>query len=527
MSQSVDSTAAAGDGRPPHSLKQRYTRARSGCERCRAQRRKCDEGRPRCRRCADVGAMCNYVTHVSFKAKNAQTLSQQATSSQAGRLRFSAEYPTIEFVLDDGPERGISSDSTGGSPGNNQSSSIGLSQSLNPAESWPLVGRSPLSSVEAELLKYYSGRVAPWLDVYDQNQTFGRCVTRLAMTSPCVLEALLQVSAVFSGRQAEVVTRRGAGLFHFQAMSNPLGADSPASVLKITACFVLARTLLFVDAIPDTWERSFHGNGAFLYFHKFEFLDTTQLQIWSAILTLILRLEIAYCLMYQEAPAWIPELANQIRTRLWPKDARGIKSRENLKACIYCLSLLVDALSLAFPVRQKSVDITVPTAAATSHANTWKGTVNRLFAWHTNRPPDLEALIETGDAHDTFPTVVFTSGAAISCNIMYHTAMFLLLRNRPPSVPLEEQDKESEMNAARMSPLWHARHVCGIAINSDPEYTNCWDPVMIAAVSLVARQMTNPSQQNDIVNSFNRLTKVGWRVEGLVAKLRSEWGPVS
>jgi hypothetical protein len=110
------------------------------------------------------------------------------------------------------------------------------------------------------------------------------------MTSPCVLEALLQLSAVSSGRPIEIVKSRGAGVFHLQAMMRPPGAESPFSALRMIACFVLARTLLFVNAIPDTWEPSFHGGGAFVYLHKFNFCDTTDRQMWFAFLTLILRL---------------------------------------------------------------------------------------------------------------------------------------------------------------------------------------------------------------------------------------------
>lgn len=110
------------------------------------------------------------------------------------------------------------------------------------------------------------------------------------MTSPCVLEVLLQLSAVSSGRPADVVTRRGAGVFKLQALSNPPGAESPFSALRSVACFALTRTQLFVDGVPDTWERSFRGDGAFLYFRTFDFPDTIQRQMWFAFLTLLLRL---------------------------------------------------------------------------------------------------------------------------------------------------------------------------------------------------------------------------------------------
>jgi len=109
------------------------------------------------------------------------------------------------------------------------------------------------------------------------------------MTTPCLLEGLLQVSALCANRPIETVTRRRAGISHFHSMMNPPGEQSPSSALQTTGCFVLARTLLFVDTVPDTWEPSFHGSGAFGYFRKFQFLDATERDMWFALLTLILR----------------------------------------------------------------------------------------------------------------------------------------------------------------------------------------------------------------------------------------------
>lgn len=115
------------------------------------------------------------------------------------------------------------------------------------------------------------------------------------MSSPCVLEGLLQLSAVCSGRPIDTVTGRGAGIFHFQAMMNPPSAESSFETLRMIACFVLSRTVHFVDTIPDTWAMSFHGGGAMKYFRKFDFIhDATERRIWLAFLTLIVRLGMSY-----------------------------------------------------------------------------------------------------------------------------------------------------------------------------------------------------------------------------------------
>lgn len=77
-------------------------------------------------------------------------------------------------------------------------------------------------------------------------------------------------------------------------MLNPSGAESPSFVLRMIACFVLSRMILFVDVAPDTWEFSFRGNGAFRYFSGFQYTDAVEKQMWLAFLTLLLRLGMSF-----------------------------------------------------------------------------------------------------------------------------------------------------------------------------------------------------------------------------------------
>ncbi|KAI0433754.1 hypothetical protein F5Y09DRAFT_298083 [Xylaria sp. FL1042] len=497
-----------------HNSKQNYTRTRHGCERCRVQRRKCDEGKPRCKRCIGANAVCKYITHISFKNKSSETLSNDVKSSWTK----ASVYPNIEFVFDDG---------NGGTrpSGYSPNSAKGVSQSSPNVElGWPLVGQSPLSGAEVELMKYYNNHIVPWLDVYDQGQTFGHHVARFAMNSPCVLELLLQLSAVCSGRPIETVTRRDAGIFHLQAMSNPPDIDSPSSVLLNISCFVLARTLLFVDRIPDTWEPSFQGRGAFLYFRKFDFIDPVQRYMWFAFLTLILRLEIAYCVMNQAVPVWIPELAHQIQAQSVMNHTDGRNTQQILNASVSCLKLLVDTMEFAFRLPKTNNHVAASNAINPSRVNTWKKLLDGLYAWNSSRPQTLEPLVEIENAENTFPTIIFTSGAGISSNILYHTAMLLLLDNKPDLLSLDEQAKDTRIHGAQMSPHWHAHRICGTAINSEP---NSWDPATIAALSLAARRIRRVSQQDCIITFLHRLKVAGWHIDGLIDRLRSEWRRVA
>lgn len=110
------------------------------------------------------------------------------------------------------------------------------------------------------------------------------------MTSPCVLDGILRLAAVFSGRSMKVVQGRGVGALHLQAMSSPPAGHSPFSHLRLIAGFALLRTRLFVEAVPDTWEPTFHGGGHAFGFDEVSFDDAVQQRMWFSCVALISRL---------------------------------------------------------------------------------------------------------------------------------------------------------------------------------------------------------------------------------------------
>jgi hypothetical protein len=235
--------------------------------------------------------------------------------------------------------------------------------------------------------------------------------------------------------------------------------------------------------------------------------------------------------MNQTAPVMISELREQALNPSRTSEVRIDQSQMILDASLCCLGLLADVMNLCLPLPEPEDDVAhspsaVSTLVGASRVARWKKLLDELWAWHKNRPPELLQLMEAEGREATFPTVVFASGAGISSNTLYHTAMLLLFSNKPQLISLTEWHQSSELEVAQTSPLWHARRVCGIATNSDPEHTQCWDPCMIAAFSFAARRMTHPSQQNDIIACLRRVKGAGWHIDGLVQKLRDEWGPI-
>ncbi|KAJ9316141.1 transcriptional regulator family: Fungal Specific TF [Paecilomyces variotii] len=76
-------------------------RTRTGCLRCRARKRKCDEERPVCHSCRSRNLECVYGTRLSFLSKNAHTLDQSTAAHEGDNHR----YNSVQFVAEIPPDR--------------------------------------------------------------------------------------------------------------------------------------------------------------------------------------------------------------------------------------------------------------------------------------------------------------------------------------------------------------------------------------------------------------------------------------
>ncbi|KAG2415120.1 hypothetical protein HFD88_006311 [Aspergillus terreus] len=85
------------DPTPNHRPAPKFTRCRTGCLRCRVRRRKCDEGKPRCRNCIDKNFDCHYGLQVTFLPKNSITVDarelQTPETDEKYKIQFVKEDP--------------------------------------------------------------------------------------------------------------------------------------------------------------------------------------------------------------------------------------------------------------------------------------------------------------------------------------------------------------------------------------------------------------------------------------------------
>jgi hypothetical protein len=235
--------------------------------------------------------------------------------------------------------------------------------------------------------------------------------------------------------------------------------------------------------------------------------------------------EIAYSLMHQTVAN---NLNGPLRHVLHPQHAEASSTTEEvswhgaMNASYHCLGLLADVMNLLYHpavIPEQNSDQQTGQGRVQKDRE-WKRLYAGLSSWHKSRPAEQRPLFTNREDESTsFPTLLFASTAGTASNMLHHASMLLLLSNRPMAITLAELEPESP---DKVSPLWHARQVCGIAVHSD---RRCWDPCMLAAYFLGARRLAKPtpSQRDEMLGVLEDVKVSGWNVDGLVRRLQEEW----
>ncbi|KAI8720648.1 Zn(2)-C6 fungal-type domain-containing protein [Fusarium sp. LHS14.1] len=350
-----------------------------------------------------------------------------------------------------------------------------------------------------ELLRHYRYHIAPWLDIGDTKQTFGLLVPRIAMDSAPLLDSLLSLSLTTLGGHVEPD-------FGEQLILPSDPNNSSADILRnaLTFAFIALRRHFITP--PTSWQSPSKSMG-------FDSLNSASFQeqhpsVALATSWMMLRLNLSVGLM-NGSPVSIPSLISFETS----SPMNGIY-RESLKYDREPVILCAQVLNYCF-----GGDVaTSPGMIRPTAAQRWKSFSEALKMWYTNRPRDFKPMLEIDDNEQLFPLVLFTNGAAVLANQLYHTSMLLLLQNRPRTLPKEHG------RSVYLSPLWHAQRICGISLNNDTRTS--WDFSLLASLYLAAKRMTYEPQQHAILRGIDRIGSLtGWNVNALSAQLVHEWQP--
>ncbi|KAH4035463.1 hypothetical protein HBI80_039390 [Parastagonospora nodorum] len=351
------------------------------------------------------------------------------------------------------------------------------------------------------LLKIYRYQIAPWLDIFDRDQSFGVQVAVLSTESETLRNDILSLA------RATRAEDRAAPVH----MSYVDHADfGPRDYLRLAVSDVFSLLKHAMIDLEDFWDAEAEKqNGLKMLEALLPKIDELP-SLAEHVYWLMVRLELSCVLMNATCIRLpLPFLA-QGRLNLENGGSMTQRTQDGIALC-------VDAVMFS----QGDDDRWLQKRYGLNRVDTWKALVQGFSAWFLKRPDELLPIIELYpkdgiQADNDFPIIAFTSGGALLANQLYHCGMLLLLRNKPRFVG------ELNRSSPSMSTLWHVHRICGIAIHNDSPAT--WDPCLVASLLVAAQIVTHRSQQTAIINALDKAQRLtGWNVSRHIEDLRNEW----
>lgn len=190
--------------------------------------------------------------------------------------------------------------------------------------------------------------------------------------------------------------------------------------------------------------------------------------------------------------------------------------------CLYCLASSLRLVHHQIIPLLSGFHDAQPQAAGL-HAfkwDQWSDLWSACMRWFQARPHGMEPVLESSDDRaqqgDSFPLDIYTSATALQANLVMHMSAVVLLAHRP-----RLGDVAGSSHRLR-SRSWHIQKVARMLAGN--HFHEQWDPIAIAALLFVAREMSHASQQEALLfclQEVARTTQIP--VERDVASLRECW----
>ncbi|CRL24685.1 Fungal transcriptional regulatory protein, N-terminal [Penicillium camemberti] len=558
-------------------------RVRTGCLTCRKRRRKCDEQKPSCANCEVKGLACRYSSDLAFVSQREGAVS--GTSRQAyGSITFVDDSPlaaankekpkALQQPADDSQSDG----NTGFSLDELQSSADGpddtgdarrafdfqnilsstvpnvnLSEPLIPfnnersAPNTRYVNSAPYSgyrsvarnrtveqrvalangSHETDLLRHFRYHVGPWIDTGDPELPFGLQVLLLSRTNRALQAAILALAA---GQRLLVATPNTKDLESSQQFRKE--AEESLALEYDLARYAGHTLLMLQDALPagpQQWRS--------LLIPRIEHISdfasrAVGEEVGDALFWLYFRLDLAGSISSAKPPLMpFRSLLRRDGTLLHHTQStrpQTVNSVYKHILCLlgHCLTLIHGDREMPSPHTITSPNLTAFPSLRQSHSlSQWTFLWSDCQKWYTERPVNVQQIVDIrgGEAdqidpdHDSsFPILIYTTPMALVANAAYHMISLLLLTHKPRLL------KSLPGPRSVTSHIWHAQSIAGIAASNDsPEQ---WDPILVASLLTIAKEMTHESQQGVLLERFSRITATtGIKLDREIDALQAAW----
>ncbi|CAI7661965.1 unnamed protein product [Penicillium palitans] len=558
-------------------------RVRTGCLTCRKRRRKCDEQKPSCANCEAKGLACKYSSDLAFVSQREGAVS--GTSRQAyGSITFVDDSPLAAankekpkaalqpaddsqsdgntgFSLDELQSSADGPDDTGDArrafdfqnilsstvpnvnlseppiPFNNERSapntryvnSAPYSGYRSVARNRTVEQRVSLAngSHETDLLRHFRYHVGPWIDTGDPELPFGLQVLLLSRTNRALQAAVLALAA---GQRLLVATPTSKDLESSQQFRKE--AEESLALEYDLPRYAGHTLLMLQDALPagpQQWRS--------LLIPRIEHISdfasrAVGEEVGDALFWLYFRLDLAGSISSAKPPLMpVRSLLRRDGTLLHhtqPTRPQTVNSVYKHILCLlgHCLTLIHGDREMPSPHTITSPNLTAFPSLRQSHSlSQWTFLWSDCQKWYNERPVNVQQIVDIrgGEAdqidpdHDSsFPILIYTTPMALVANAAYHMISLLLLTHKPRLL------KSLPGPRSVTSHIWHAQSIAGIAASNDsPEQ---WDPILVASLLTIAKEMTHESQQAVLLERFSRITATtGIKLDRETDALQASW----
>lgn len=383
---------------------------------------------------------------------------------------------------------------------------------------------------EIALLRQFRYRTAPWLEAGDPDSQFGVAMMRLAQEHENLRALVAELASAQLLHPFDATRMHGA--------RNQLSNATSEIEFVADAIVSLAETLC---TGPVAWKQFLFRNGETngAMYDMGQPLQTLRNQE-SHIGMLAFRILSARASDLTESA----DLAASILSSRPPATDRdyylvqhSVSERGSTFSSAYNWTLYHLTSCLHFVFRISSTSLEAASASPVSPGTfprpgaslDWHNLWLRTQAWYDTRPVEMQSLVDVGSIEmsridpmnpASFPIHLYSSAIAVQAAIFYHMNALLLLQHKPRllNIPGRRQHLTS--------PNWHARAIAGIATSN--EFTEQWDPIVVASLIYIASNITHSAQQHAILECLAAISvQTGIPLEVEAEQLRTQWSAAS
>jgi hypothetical protein len=173
--------------------------------------------------------------------------------------------------------------------------------------------------------------------------------------------------------------------------------------------------------------------------------------------------------------------------------------------CLCCLALSLrlihyELIPMLSGFHESSLQ---PVVSHVSRWDRWFELWSRCMSWFQDRPRKMRPVLESSDEepHDRqpFPIDIYTSVTALQANVVMHISAVTLLSQKPR---LTNATSTFQRLGSRS---WHIQKIARMLVGN--HFNEQWDPIVIAALMYIAKEMSHPSQQEALLSCFHEISE--------------------